>query len=133
MIFYATNSDGMEATMYAILAGTQNLGANLANYMGACLLKVGYDGLHFFFVCVRFQLSKPHAVIYAQRCHTRRVYLLKWAFTSYASQLLQVQPEGATNEGKQFDNLWLAALLSTLLPLVVHFSLEMFLLNCCDI
>eukprot|EP00928_Gymnodinium_smaydae_P054690 TRINITY_DN38421_c0_g1_i1.p1 TRINITY_DN38421_c0_g1~~TRINITY_DN38421_c0_g1_i1.p1 ORF type:complete len:599 (+),score=108.47 TRINITY_DN38421_c0_g1_i1:71-1798(+) len=62
---------GREATMFALLAGCHNLGANLANYFGAMLLT-----------------------------------------------LLGVEPKGADGEQDQFQNLWLAALISAIGPSV---------------
>merc|ERR1719326_1707471 len=59
---------GMEATMYALLAGCHNLGNSISEYLGA-----------------------------------------------YALHVLEVQPSGTPGESKQFENLWLASLLSTLL------------------
>mmetsp|Transcript_109961 Transcript_109961/g.290120 ORF Transcript_109961/g.290120 Transcript_109961/m.290120 type:complete len:492 (-) Transcript_109961:113-1588(-) len=62
---------GMEATMYALLAGCHNLGNTIASSMGALLL-----------------------------------------------QQLHCQPSGVPNESEQFKNLWVAASVSTVLPLV---------------
>jgi len=62
---------GMEATMFALLAGCHNLGNNIAANVGALMLE---------------QLS--------------------------------VAPTGANNESQQFENLWIASLISSLLPLV---------------
>lgn len=62
---------GLEATMYALLAGCHNLGNTLSEYIGA-----------------------------------------------YALHVLEVRPAGLNNEGHQFDNLWKAAVISTVLPLV---------------
>lgn len=62
---------GVEATMYALLAGCHNLGLATASYFGAGLLRV-----------------------------------------------LHISPRGADNEGAQFDNLWLAALIQALLPMI---------------
>lgn len=70
---------GCEATMFALLAGMGNLGANLGNYFGAFLL-----------------------------------------------QLLGVQPTGAAGDEEQFQNLWLAAVVSAIapcIPLVLVFQL----------
>jgi len=64
--------EGMEATMYALLAGCHNLGATVAGNCGALLL-----------------------------------------------HLLECQPSGKANEGYQFENLWQASLISTVLPLAV--------------
>jgi len=61
---------GMEATMYALLAGCHNLGNTIASSCGALLL---------------------HG--------------------------LNVKPSGATAESKMFENLWVASLCSTVLPL----------------
>lgn len=61
---------GMEATMYALLAGCHNLGGSLASNCGALLL-----------------------------------------------HRLGCRPNGAVNESHAFDNLWVASLVSTLLPL----------------
>merc|ERR1719469_1362047 len=62
---------GMEATMYALLAGCHNLGNTIASNTGALVL-----------------------------------------------QHLGCTPSGALNEGHKFDNLWIGALFSTLLPLL---------------
>lgn len=62
---------GMEATMFAILAGSSNLGASLAQYTGA--------------------------------------YMLEW---------MHINPSGNAGESKQFENLWKASLIATLLPVV---------------
>merc|ERR1719335_802908 len=62
---------GVEATMYALLAGCHNLGLSTASYLGACMLKV-----------------------------------------------LHISPSGAENEGHNFDNLWVAALIQALAPVV---------------
>jgi len=61
---------GMEATMYALLAGCHNLGNTVSSNLGAAVL-----------------------------------------------QYLEIQPRGLDNEGSQFDKLWMASLLSTILPL----------------
>lgn len=60
---------GMEATMYALLAGCHNLGNTIASNCGALVL-----------------------------------------------EMFNCQPSGATNESAQFKNLWVASLLSTVLP-----------------
>jgi len=60
---------GMEATMYALLAGCHNLGNTIASNCGAMVL-----------------------------------------------EMFNCQPTGATNETEQFKNLWVASLLSTVLP-----------------
>ena len=57
--------------MYALLAGSSNLGGNLANYGGAFVLEA-----------------------------------------------LGVRPSGAAGESSQFDNLWIASLLSSVLPCI---------------
>jgi len=62
---------GMEATMYALLAGCHNMGGLIAGSCGALLLHV-----------------------------------------------LGVSPKGEAGESAQFDNLWVAAALSTVLPLL---------------
>lgn len=62
---------GVEATMYALLAGCHNLGLSTASYLGACLLKA-----------------------------------------------LEIAPTGAANEGHQFDNLWVAALVQAVAPMM---------------
>jgi folate/biopterin transporter len=62
---------GMEATMYALLAGCHNLGNTIASSMGALLL-----------------------------------------------QQLKCEPSGQPGESEQFKNLWVAATVSTVLPLV---------------
>lgn len=61
---------GVEATMYALLAGCHNLGIAVASYIGACVLHV-----------------------------------------------LNVAPRGEVGEQRQFDNLWVAALISAVLPM----------------
>lgn len=61
----------IEAIVFAILAGSSNLGASLSQYTGA-----------------------------------------------YVLSLLGVNPSGAIGESHQFDNLWVASLISTLLPLI---------------
>merc|ERR1719262_1069449 len=61
---------GMEATMYALLAGCHNLGQTVAGNFGALVL-----------------------------------------------HLLKCHPAGVSNEGHQFENLWVASLISTVLPL----------------
>jgi len=61
---------GMEATMYALLAGCANLGNSIASNIGALLL-----------------------------------------------QALDCRPSGAVGESAQFENLWIASAVSTILPL----------------
>lgn len=63
---------GMEATMYALLAGCHNLGMTISGNFGAMVLDM-------------------------LKCH----------------------PAGNTNEGAQFENFWIAALISSILPLAV--------------
>jgi folate/biopterin transporter len=63
---------GLEATMYALLAGCASFGNIVANDLGALLL-----------------------------------------------QLLECNPKGALGESRSYDNLWIAALISCLMPLVV--------------
>eukprot|EP00931_Biecheleriopsis_adriatica_P049350 TRINITY_DN28550_c0_g1_i1.p1 TRINITY_DN28550_c0_g1~~TRINITY_DN28550_c0_g1_i1.p1 ORF type:complete len:580 (-),score=88.73 TRINITY_DN28550_c0_g1_i1:124-1863(-) len=60
---------GMEATMFALLAGCANVGSQISDYLGAFLL-----------------------------------------------DSLKVQPTGAVGEAHEFDNLWKASLIGTLLP-----------------
>merc|ERR1719321_589747 len=60
---------GMEATMYALLAGCHNLGNTLSEYLGAYILDI-----------------------------------------------LGVSPAGLPNESHQFENLWIAAVIATVLP-----------------
>lgn len=60
---------GMEATMYALLAGCHNLGNTLSEYLGAYILDI-----------------------------------------------LDINPAGLDNEGKEFDNLWIASVIATILP-----------------
>lgn len=60
---------GMEATMYALLAGCHNLGNTLSEYLGAYILEI-----------------------------------------------LGVSPAGLPNEGHQFENLWIASVIATILP-----------------
>merc|ERR1719321_2626790 len=62
---------GMEATMYALLAGCHNLGNTLSEYLGA-----------------------------------------------YVLDILEVRPSGLNNEGHQFENLWLASVVATVLPML---------------
>merc|ERR1719414_2923626 len=63
--------EGMEATMYALLAGCHNLGNTIASNCGAVVL-----------------------------------------------QWLGCTPSGENGESAQFENLWKASLLSTLLPML---------------
>merc|ERR1719261_2242167 len=67
---------GMEATMYALLAGCHNLGNTIASNCGA-----------------------------------------------YVLLLLGCNPSGADAESHQFDRLWMASALSTLLPMLTLFLL----------
>lgn len=60
---------GMEATMYALLAGCHNLGGSISSYLGA-----------------------------------------------YCLAMWNVEPAGKPNETHQFDNLWKASLVGTVLP-----------------
>lgn len=62
---------GLESTMFAILAGSSNLGNSFAQYQGAFLL-----------------------------------------------QILNITPNGSPNEGVKFNNLWIASLISSLLPCI---------------
>mmetsp|Transcript_88860 Transcript_88860/g.153917 ORF Transcript_88860/g.153917 Transcript_88860/m.153917 type:complete len:758 (+) Transcript_88860:105-2378(+) len=62
---------GMEATMFALLAGCANIGNTIADYIGAYVLEV-----------------------------------------------LHVHPTGAADEGHQFDNLWKASAIATMMPAV---------------
>lgn len=62
---------GMEATMFALLAGCANVGSQISDYFGA-----------------------------------------------YALQVLGVHPSGAVGETHQFDNLWKASCLATMLPAI---------------
>lgn len=62
---------GMEATMFALLAGSSNLGSSLSQYQGAWLLHI-----------------------------------------------LNIKPRGMIGESAQFENLWIASLIATLLPFV---------------
>jgi Na+/melibiose symporter-like transporter len=62
---------GVESTVYALLAGSANLGMSLANYQGA-----------------------------------------------YVLDALGIKPNATAGESHQFDNLWIAALIATLLPLI---------------
>lgn len=61
----------VEATMYALLAGTSNLGTQIGSSVGACVL-----------------------------------------------QSLDITPRGAVGESAKFDNLWIAALLSSVAPML---------------
>jgi len=60
---------GLEATMFALLASSSNLGSNISNYSGAFLL-----------------------------------------------DLMGVKPSGRKNESEEFENLWLVALIVSILP-----------------
>mmetsp|Transcript_48342 Transcript_48342/g.104100 ORF Transcript_48342/g.104100 Transcript_48342/m.104100 type:complete len:633 (+) Transcript_48342:94-1992(+) len=71
---------GMEATMFALLAGCANIGSQVSDYLGAYLL---------------------------------------WH--------LGVHPSGAPNEGAQFENLWKASLVSTLLPAITILLIPVFI------
>jgi len=62
---------GVEATMFALMAGSANLGASLAQYQGAFIM-----------------------------------------------DLLDINPRGAPHETAAFNNLWIASLISTLLPIL---------------
>lgn len=62
---------GVEATMYALLAGCHNLGLATASYLGASMLRV-----------------------------------------------LDISPNGASNEGHEFRNLWIAALIQAIAPML---------------
>jgi len=73
---------GVEATMYALLAGCHNLGLATASYLGASLLKV-----------------------------------------------LHVSPSGAPNESHQFDNLWMAALIQAVAPMITMIALPWMIPN----
>ncbi len=73
---------GMEATMYALLAGSSNLGSALAQYQGAFVL-----------------------------------------------DQLGIRPTGAAGEGAQFDNMWIAVLINTLLPLVPLLAIPLLIPN----
>lgn len=73
---------GVEATMYALLAGCHNLGLATASYLGACMLKT-----------------------------------------------LEITPSGAVNEAHQFQNLWLAALVQALAPMVTLVALPYMIPN----
>eukprot|EP00928_Gymnodinium_smaydae_P080811 TRINITY_DN64433_c0_g1_i1.p1 TRINITY_DN64433_c0_g1~~TRINITY_DN64433_c0_g1_i1.p1 ORF type:complete len:567 (+),score=73.51 TRINITY_DN64433_c0_g1_i1:92-1792(+) len=68
--------DGMEATMYALLAGCSNLGNTIASNVGAMML-----------------------------------------------QFAHCEPNGSANESEQFKNLWMLALICTLLPCVIIVAL----------
>lgn len=74
---------GMEATMFALLAGCHNLGMTVSSNFGAALLHV-----------------------------------------------LDVKPRGAVGEAAQFDNLWIAAAISSVLPLVTALCLSHLLPDC---
>jgi len=71
---------GMEATMYALLAGCHNLGNTVSSNGGALLLEV-----------------------------------------------MGVRPEGMDGEQAQFEHLWMASLLSTLLPLATCILIPYFI------
>jgi len=70
--------EGVEATMFALMAGCGNFGASLASYEGAFILDI-----------------------------------------------LSIQPNGTIGESAQFDNLWIASLVSTCLPLIPLFFLTL--------
>jgi len=67
---------GMEATMFALLAGCANIGNTIADYIGAYVLEV-----------------------------------------------LHVHPTGALGESAQFENLWMASAIATLLPAITIFMI----------
>lgn len=71
---------GMEATMYALLAGCHNLGNTIASNWGALLL-----------------------------------------------ELLSINPNGSPGEGDQFQNLWKASLLASVLPMITVVALFQFI------
>jgi len=71
---------GMEATMYALLAGCHNLGNTIASCWGALLL-----------------------------------------------ESLDVNPTGSVGESAQFDNLWKASLLASLMPIITVVALFHFI------
>eukprot|EP00440_Ansanella_granifera_P041737 gb/GFBE01045254.1/.p1 GENE.gb/GFBE01045254.1/~~gb/GFBE01045254.1/.p1 ORF type:complete len:554 (+),score=117.67 gb/GFBE01045254.1/:1-1662(+) len=71
---------GMEATVYALLAGCHNLGNTIASNVGALLL-----------------------------------------------ELLHVNPNGSVNESAQFENLWKASLIASLLPTITVVALFKFI------
>jgi len=71
---------GMEATMFALLAGCANIGNTISDYFGAYVLEV-----------------------------------------------LHVHPTGAVNEGAQFENLWMASCLATILPAVTILLIPFFI------
>lgn len=73
---------GVEATMYALLAGCHNLGMSVASYLGACLLET-----------------------------------------------LEVAPRGAPAEQKEFENLWVAGLVSAVLPMLTMLLLPWMIPN----
>lgn len=73
---------GVEATMYALLAGCHNLGLATASYLGASMLKV-----------------------------------------------LEISPTGAANESHQFDNLWVAALIQAVAPMLTLIALPWMIPN----
>ncbi|CAE7248883.1 unnamed protein product [Symbiodinium natans] len=74
---------GMEATMFALLAGCHNLGTTVSSNFGAALLHV-----------------------------------------------LNVKPRGVAGEEAQFENLWIAAAISSILPLVTAVCLSHLLPDC---
>ena len=71
---------GMEATMYALLAGCHNLGNTIASSWGALLL-----------------------------------------------ESMGVNPTGSMGESSQFDNLWKASLIASILPLITVLALFQFI------
>ncbi|CAE7640497.1 unnamed protein product [Symbiodinium sp. CCMP2456] len=71
---------GMEATMYALLAGCHNLGNTIASCWGALLL-----------------------------------------------EMLDVNPTGSVGESAQFENLWKASLLASLMPIITVVALFHFI------
>mmetsp|Transcript_18629 Transcript_18629/g.44095 ORF Transcript_18629/g.44095 Transcript_18629/m.44095 type:complete len:545 (-) Transcript_18629:22-1656(-) len=71
---------GMEATMYALLAGCHNLGNTIASCWGALLL-----------------------------------------------EMLDVNPTGGVGESAQFENLWKASLLASLMPIITVVALFQFI------
>lgn len=68
----------IEAVMYALLAGSSNLGGSLSQYIGASLLAI-----------------------------------------------LGINPRGVPNESSQFENLWLASLITTLLPILTLITIPL--------
>lgn len=76
--------------MYSLLAGSSNLGSNIAGHLGKFSIFIFIKYIHDFLGAVELEL-------------------------------LGIRPDGSHNESAQFDNLWIASLISSLLPLIPLF------------